>query len=442
MFSLIAAVDNKYGISKNGCIPWNCPDDMKFFSAKTMGHVIIMGRKTWERSPALLKNSFNVVITSTPVDGADMTFGSIDECVSYFSMNKHKEIFVIGGSSIYKQFIQHGLIGTLYITHVTDDYKCDEFITIPPIGNDTQVTCSCLDHTAIRQTCHVINIEEERFLDLLHEVVDHGVQRADRTGIGTLSCFGRELRFDLSAGHLPMITTRPLSLRIIFEELMWILRGQTDNTILQAKKIHIWDDNTSRKFLDSRGLHLPEGDIGASYGFQMRYFGAAYVDCKTTPVGGFDQLYNVINLIKTNPTSRRIVINLWNPAQLSDMALPPCVYGYQFYVAHNTLSCKVIQRSSDVALAGSHNCTSAALFTRLLCSVTGLKPGELIWSPGDIHVYLNQVDAVRTQLKRTPRPFPILKITEAPAHIEDFEYSNLTLLNYNPHKRIHVAMNA
>ena len=262
-----------------------------------------------------------------------------------------------------------------------------------------------------------------------------------------MSLFSRELRFDISKYQIPMMTTRPLSLRIIFEELMWVLRGQTDNKILNEKKINIWNYNTTREFLDKQNLkHLPEGDIGASYGFQMRYYGEKYTDCKEkyeNDLNGFDQLVYVIDLLKNNPTSRRIIINLWNPSQLHEMTLPPCLYGYQFYVNDNKLSCKLIQRSSDIALAGSHNCASGALLTFMLCNITGLEPGELIWSPSDIHIYLNQIESVKEQILRIPKPFPVLKIIKKPKNnnIRNFEFDHLCLINYDPHPIIHFAMN-
>ena len=292
----------------------------------------------------------------------------------------------------------------------------------------------------------VINREELDMLCLMRDILDKGHKRNDRTNVGNLSLFSRELRFDLSRGHIPMMTTRPLSLRIIFEELMWILRGQTDNKILNKKKIKIWDYNTNREFLYKVGLFgYSDGDIGASYGFQLRHFGANYKGCdKKYDDMGFDQLEYVIYLLKNNPESRRILMNLWNPKDLHKMSLPPCLYGYQFYIADNKLSCKLIQRSSDISLAGSHNCASGALLVRLLCKVTGLSPGELIWSPSDIHIYLNQVESVKEQLKREPREFPLLRIINSPKdnNIRNFEYKDIELIGYKPHPRINFAMNA
>lgn len=280
---------------------------------------------------------------------------------------------------------------------------------------------------------------EESFIELLRDVKTYGDYRTNRTGINTYSIFGRELTFDLSRSF-PLLTTRKMNLRPIFEELMFFIRGQSDNSILVNKNVHIWTPNTTREFLDSRGLHqFSVGDIGASYGFQMRHFGAEYVNCKTNYEGqGYDQLMNAIDLIKNDPTSRRIIINLWNPTALDKMSLPPCLYCYQFYVCDGMLSCKITQRSSDIALAGGWNIASCAMLTHMLARVTGLKVGKLIWSAGDIHIYEDQMGAVDVQLDRLPRYFPHLffKDTAPKDDITKFEYDDLLLVNYNPHTAI------
>lgn len=475
-FILIVAVDEKNGIAKKGKIPWHNKTDLAHFKNITTGHVVIMGRKTWDSLSDKyrpLPNRINVVITrnkhfDSAVDKKpDMEFNSVYDCINHFSKNREtfnsQKLFIIGGASIYKQFIKSQYIDEVVISNIYGDFKCDQHIDFDMI--DYKLTNSIIhkDVTINKYNRIIENREEKSFLELMSNITEKGTMRIDRTGTGTLSVFSRELRFDLSGGHIPMCTTRPLSFKIIFEELMWILRGQTDNKILQEKNIHIWDKNTTREFLDKRGLvHYEEGNIGPSYGFQMRYFGAAYTPSKEkimlniktsnqtcnqhemTQHDGFDQLKYVVNLLKTNPESRRIIINLWNPVQLDEMALPPCVYGYQFYVANKKLSCKMIQRSSDIALAGAHNCAAGALFVRLLCAITHLEPGELIWSPADIHIYLNQVGSVKQQLTRTPTAYPILDIKNIPnsGAITDFKFKDLRLVNYNPQPRIKFEMNA
>jgi thymidylate synthase len=295
---------------------------------------------------------------------------------------------------------------------------------------------------------------EETLLNCMKNILENGKPRIDRTLVGTLSIFSVELRFNIEDDKIPLMTTRSMSVRMIFEELMWILRGQTDVSILQSKKVNIWNDNSTREFLDKRGLtHLKEGDIGAGYGFQMRHSGATYVDCKTDYSGkGFDQLTYVIDLLKNDPYSRRIMINLWNPPDLDKMSLPPCGFCYQFYVDNEGgegnmyLSCKITQRSSDIALAGCWNVVSCSIFVKMLAWICGMKPREIIWSVGDCHIYSNQIENVKEQLERIDEigDCPRLEIRERTSvkNITDFEYSDFELRNYNPQKAIKFAMNA
>jgi thymidylate synthase len=228
---------------------------------------------------------------------------------------------------------------------------------------------------------------------------------------------------------------------------MFFLRGQTDNKILEDKNVRIWTQNTTRGFLDGRGLHhLAEGDMGATYGFLFRHHGARYIDCKTDYAGqGFDQLREVIRLLKEDPYSRRIIINLWDPSSMCNMSLPPCAYNYQFYVdfvgGRKLLTCKLTQRSSDISLAGGWNIASAALLTYMLARCTGMEPARLIWSTGDTHIYLNQLDGVAAQLSREPRCFPKLYFSGPIKEITDYEFGDLILANYNPHPTIKMVMN-
>lgn len=287
-----------------------------------------------------------------------------------------------------------------------------------------------------------MNPEEQQYLDLVSEIIDEGVLRGDRTGTGTLSVFGAKMRFSLRDDTFPLLTTKKTFHRGIAEELFWFISGSTDANVLKEKKVRIWDGNTSREFLDSVGLeHLQEGDIGAGYGFQWRHFGAKYVDCHTDYTGqGVDQLAEVIHTIKTNPTSRRIIVSAWNPADLDKVALPPCHSLFQFYVANGELSCQLYQRSCDLGLGVPFNIASYALLTRLVAQVCGLKAGDFVHTMGDAHVYCNHLDALREQLSREPRPFPKLRLNPLVRDIDGFQYSDLTLEGYDPHPVIKMKM--
>jgi thymidylate synthase len=266
--------------------------------------------------------------------------------------------------------------------------------------------------------------------------------RCNRTGCPTYSLFGRQFRFALDNNKFPLMTTRKMFLRGIFEELMLYLRGQTDSKILEKKGIHVWRGNTTRQFLDKNGLTLPEGDMGHSYGFSFRHFGAEYKTCHDNYDGqGFDQLYYVINEINKNPTSRRLIISLWEPNHMHKAALPPCLYNYQFYVSNGQLSCMMTQRSSDFALAGGWNIATGALLTYFIAHYTNTKPFELIWNIGDLHIYHNNLSAVAQQITRNPNIYPKLYLTNMPEKIDNITYDNLQLINYCPQGHISMNMN-
>ena len=254
--------------------------------------------------------------------------------------------------------------------------------------------------------------EELQYLNLVKHIIKNGNVREDRTGTGTLSIFGAQLKFSLRDNTFPLLTTKPVFYRGIAEELFWFIRGSTNAKELQDKNVRIWDGNSSRKYLDSIGLtHREVGDLGPVYGFQWRHFGAQYVDMHTDYTGqGIDQLINVIETIKNRPEDRRIIICAWNPADLSKMALPPCHCLVQFYVANGELSCQLYQRSADMGLGVPFNIASYALLTVMISHVVNLRPGDFVHTLGDAHVYNNHVNALKIQCKRTPQPFPKIHI--------------------------------
>ena len=256
-----------------------------------------------------------------------------------------------------------------------------------------------------------------QYLDLLQDILDNGVIKSDRTGTGTRSVFGRQLRFDLRESF-PLLTTKKLHLRSIIHELLWFIRGETNIRYLNDNRVSIWDE-----WADS------EGELGPIYGYQWRSWPA--------PGGtAVDQLSGVIEQIKCNPDSRRLIVSAWNVAQIPDMALPPCHVLFQFYVAEGKLSCQLYQRSADVFLGVPFNIASYSLLTVMAAQVTGLDPGEFVHTFGDAHLYLNHVEQARLQLTREPRALPALNINPAVKSLFDFQYEDFSLENYDPHPHI------
>jgi len=284
--------------------------------------------------------------------------------------------------------------------------------------------------------------EEYQYLEIIEDILEHGNQKSDRTGTGTKSVFGRQMRFSLRDGTFPLLTTKKTFYRGIAEELFWFIRGSTNAIELKEKKVMIWEGNSSREFLDSVGLsHREVGDLGPVYGFQWRHFGAEYSDMHADYSGqGVDQLAEVIHKIKNKPDDRRIIMCAWNPKDIPRMALPPCHCLVQFYVANGELSCQLYQRSADMGLGVPFNIASYALLTHMIAHVTGLKPGEFVHTLGDTHVYLNHVEPLKEQLTRDPKPFPKLVIKREVENIEDFTIDDFEVQGYDPHPKITMAM--
>ncbi|HEX6904581.1 MAG TPA: thymidylate synthase [Thermoanaerobaculia bacterium] len=255
------------------------------------------------------------------------------------------------------------------------------------------------------------------YLDLLQHILDHGVRKSDRTGTGTLSVFGWQMRFDLEAGF-PLLTTKKLHLRSIIHELLWFLAGDTNVRYLQEHGVTIWDEWANQN-----------GDLGPVYGSQWRSWPA--------PDGGsIDQIARVVEQIRTNPDSRRHIVSAWNVAEIDEMALPPCHALFQFWVGEGRLSCQLYQRSADVFLGVPFNIASYALLTMMVAQVCGLRPGDFVHTFGDAHLYLNHLEQARLQLSREPRPLPRMEINPEVTSIFGFKYEDFTLTGYDPHPAI------
>ncbi|XP_055389644.1 thymidylate synthase [Condylostylus longicornis] len=286
------------------------------------------------------------------------------------------------------------------------------------------------------------NHDENQYLQLIKKIIETGVKKGDRTGTGTVSIFGTQMRFNLRDGIFPLLTTKRVFWRAVVEELLWFIHGKTDAKLLQEKGIKIWDGNSTREFLDKSGFTDREvGDLGPIYGFQWRHFGAKYGTCNDDyNEKGIDQLKNVIDRIKNDPTDRRIIMSAWNPIDLPEMALPPCHCFIQFYVSNDELSCQMYQRSADMGLGVPFNIASYSLLTYMIAHITGLKPGDFVHTMGDTHVYLNHIEPLKEQLKRTPRAFPKLNIKRKIENIEDFKFEDFEIIGYNPYPKIAMEM--
>jgi thymidylate synthase len=261
----------------------------------------------------------------------------------------------------------------------------------------------------------------QTYLELCKRILTEGVKKEDRTGTGTLSVFGHQMRFPLSEGF-PLVTTKKLHTKSIIYELLWFLQGDTNIRYLQEHGVHIWDE-----WADERG------DLGPIYGKQWRSFSGA--NGKTV-----DQIQWVVDEIKRNPDSRRLIVSAWNPPELADMALPPCHCLFQFYVAQGKLSCQLYQRSADTFLGLPFNIASYALLTHMVAHVTGLEPGEFVHTIGDAHLYVNHIEQVQEQLTRTPFPLPTLKLNPGVQSIFDFRFEDIEIVNYQAHPHIKGAV--
>ena len=473
-FNIIVCYCDKNGIGINNTIPWRLSDDLKHFKNITTNNIdnqkniVIMGRNTYDSIPKKYKplnNRYNFVVSKTKYfedkDKADYVGETFEKCIEHIkTYNKYNlsKIFIIGGEMLYNYVMSNytDSIISIYVTELYMSYECDKFF--PKITNNRFTLNNISDfrkennmyyryllyiNNNKQNVCNLnnyINNEELQYKNLIENILENGCERIDRTKVGTLSLFApTSIHYNLK-DTFPLCTLKKGFLRAIFEELMLYIRGQTNNNILKEKKIHIWDGNTTREFLDSRDLQkYPEGDMGETYGFNMRHYGGTYVDCNTIydKNNGFDQLKYVIDLIKNDPHSRRILINLWNPKTLENAALPSCLHQYQFYVntIEKTLSVQIYLRSSDVFLANNWNVCTGALFVHLLCNLEtiDLTPGSITMICGDAHIYKNHIELAKKMIQRDSYPYGKLIINCEKKNIEDFVYEDIKLIGYKSH---------
>ena len=481
-FSIVVAVDKNGGIgnSVTNSIPWHVPEDLKLFreitsqvaSGSVKRNAVIMGRLTWDAIPARVRplpNRFNIVLTSdtTLENSDDVIFvkGGLGAALSLLAsepkyIESIEKVFCIGGARVCDEALKKPCVNHLRNVWQTDieiAADCDrffhlsraegvEFVQVPcsphPEGQQVSAAEGNIKYTLKRFTPR--NKEEEQYLELIRNIIDHGVVKGDRTGTGTISQFGAQMRFSLRDGRFPLLTTKRVFWRGVCEELIWFLRGETNAKLLSDKGVKIWDGNGSREFLDKRGLtENEEMDLGPVYGFQWRHFGADYEGHSADYNGkGVDQIKNVVEALRNNPDDRRILFSAWNPSAIDKMALPPCHIMAQFYVNSQTkeLSCMMYQRSCDMGLGVPFNIASYSILTILLAKAAGLRPGEFIHTLGDAHVYSNHVEPLKEQLLRTPRAFPSIVFKKEHSFLEQYEFGDIEILDYEPMATIKMDM--
>lgn len=404
--SLIVALDSNNGISRLGKIPWSIPIDRHFFHdiiSRTPSTVII-GKNT---SKFIKTRSKNVkILVST---GQGQLKGLV---------KNHDNVFIGGGREIYREALESRIVDRVYLTEIKKDYQCDNIFPRHLLKDFAHFDHKMTDCDGVQvqfsRLYHQMrpiteNEQEQKYLDLLEDILNTGHYRQTRNG-KTWSKFGKTLEFDLSKGF-PLLTTKKMFFKGILEELLFFLRGDTNAGHLSDLGVKIWDANTSRQFLDANGhSDYEQGDMGPMYGFNLVHFGAKYRGMNYPDYHGFNQLEYCLNLLKTDPFSRRILMTTYNPATAGQGVLYPCHgISIQFNVSHDRkLSCMMTQRSADAFLGLPFNIASYALLTHIFCHLVDMKPGKLLLALGDVHIYEEHREAALRQILREPFPFPTL----------------------------------
>ena len=466
-------------------------------------NALIMGYNTYQSIGKPLKNRYNFVIDNKEgISYEEFVFDEEKELYFINSLGNALKIlhsdyrlslfienaFIIGGGGIFTEFFEKYMydyyIQNMYITKInvkvdlnSDEYKESKITKFPfdmafkktvknnNVNNDNncnEIYNDCWVLHNVRKSedtgneyrlYHGLDVlgynfinDERNYLQLIYDVLHEGVDCNDRTNVGTLSKFGTQIRFSLGNGTLPVLTTKKMFTRGIIEELLWFLRGESDSKLLEEKGVNIWTGNTSREFLDKRGLeNYAIGEGGPIYGHQFRHFGAKWElddnGHRKVISGGIDQVEEALYLLREEPNSRRILISLWNPVDLESMALPPCHMTYQFRVYNGKLSCSMYQRSCDTFLGLPFNICSTALMTYIFAHLSKLVPDEIIISIGDAHIYKNHIAQVKSQLKRTPYTFPKIAIKKrGQKSVEDFKVEDFEVTGYESHEAIKAPM--
>lgn len=453
MFNIIVAVskqtNGKLGIGMGTKMAWKCVEELNLFKEKTMGCVLIMGRSTIEDLPKLsgrdiycLSKTYdkfdrNVIIGKNTV----RVFNDFNDAIrDARDTYPDKKIFVAGGEQIYylvmSRYIKH--IEEIHISYMKTQYECNKFFDFIPNHHNSV----CLSHSnndeftsyVLSPICNPINREESEYLSTLEYISKHGETRDSRNGNVTSSFSSQHLCFNLENNSFPLLTTKKMFFRGIVEELLFFIRGETNSKLLEEKGINIWKGNTSKEFIEQKGLKYEEGEMGPMYGYQWRHFN-----------GKLDQLEKVIDQIKNDPYSRRILLTDYNPLQAEQGVLYPChSIIIQFYVSKDDyLDMKVFNRSSDCFLGLPFNIASSSLFLILIARVCNLNPRNIYIDLGDAHIYEQHVNQVNEQCSRIPYKFPRLKINkhlDSISDIEELGFEDFILEDYKHYRSIKAEM--
>jgi thymidylate synthase len=449
MINIIVAVDKNFGIGKDNKLPWVISEELKLFKEKTIGQVCVVGRKTYETLPELKGRQV------IPISRKNLLFDDVFE--------KYNDLYVIGGANLYTYVLQKYKKNVkIHISFIKNEYDCDTYFDNYLLKDFYISSKKVYDEF---EHCEMIykKYGEYQYLNLLEDVLTNGERRVGRNGT-IISDFCKHLKFDLRDGF-PLLTTKKMFLKGIIEELLFFLRGDTDTKLLEEKGINIWKGNTNRHFLDSNGFDVrEEGLMGPMYGNIWRFYGAEYNEYTGRPIPkhnfdfldifgntptvdkkivSIDQIKNVINEIKTNPTSRRILLTTYNPAQVEYGVLYPChSIIIQFYVQDGYLDMFCYNRSSDLFLGLPFNIASSSLLLMIIAKLTKLTPRYFNLSLGDVHIYSNHTDQVKEQIKRSPYTSPqiILPDIEIIEDIENLTHADFELFNYSFYPSIKAEM--
>ena len=472
-------------IGKNNNLLFKLKKDMNFFKNKTINvknitkkNAVLMGSNTYFSIPKKyrpLDKRINIIISKNRYDEINkdikinklkntFVFSDIDQSIQFAHVySKLENLYVIGGESIYNEFIKRNIFDKIYLSeiqspkfnfgdtffpklenfkytnlenYIEKDIFCYPYNKILP-----EIKYSINSYSNLNKDTFNIESNEDNYLNLLENVLKYGEKRETRNSV-TFSKFGLRMEFDISK-YFPLLTTKKVYWKGVVNELLWFLNSNTYSPDLEKKGVNIWKQNTSKEYFDKIGLEkYEEGWGGPIYGFQWRHFNAEY----KTPFSnyknqGIDQLQECLNLIQNNPKSRRIFMSAWNPCQLKEMALPPCHISYQFYVTNdNKIDCQMYQRSGDLFLGIPFNIASTALLVNIISKNTNYKPGRIILNIGDAHIYENHIEQVKTQLQRQPYKFPILNILNKKDTIENYQFEDFSLLGYEYHPVIKADM--